>query len=246
MKDVEGFTSNGARLPAEIVFKICQLAEKQWKSGKTITVTDGRGTNLTAKIVKPSYAFGHITKPLASGEFVNWAGGFGGLCLWPEWTANGTVCFDAVTTFAEAPLRTPVKWTVENSRVVRVEGTPEHVQFFDNAIKNGGPDADHFGEIMIGLCPTATIRFDNMFAGLYLETERHAGVMHCAVGSSTDLYDDDGKTKAPSVRPAIHLDCMNLRPTIKIDDEYTTKDGRLVWVDHPEVQALAAKYGLAF
>jgi hypothetical protein len=245
MKDVEGFTGPGARLHAEIVFKICELAQAQWKNGKTITVTDDRGTHLTAKIVKPNYAFGHVPEPLRPTQFANWSGGFGGLCLWPEWTANGTAYFDVVTTF-ETRLQRPLKWTVKDGRVVKVEGDPEHVEFVERAIDGGGPDADHFGEIMIGLNPVATIRFDNMFAGVFLETERHAGVMHMAVGNSTDTQDEDGNFKLPSVRTKIHLDCMSLRPTIKIDDEFSVKDGRLVFVDHPEVQALAAKHGVTF
>jgi hypothetical protein len=245
MADIEGFTSPSARLPAEIVFKICELAERQWKNGKTITVTTPQGTNLTAKIVKPAYAFGHLKGPLQPGKFVNWASGFGGLCLWPEWSANGTVCFDTVTTF-EGRARTPLKWTVRDGRVVKVEGEPQHVEFIEKGIREGGTDSDHFAEIMIGLNPLADIRFDNMFAGLYMETERHAGVMHCAVGSSTDLEDDQGQTKTPSIRPSNHYDCMNLQPTIKIDDEYSVKDGRLLVVDHPEVQELAAKYGVSF
>jgi hypothetical protein len=243
MRDIEGFISPGARMPAEIVFKICQLAEQQWKNGKTFSVRTNQGTELTAQVTKSSYAFGHVKAPLQPGQFVNWSGGFGGLCLWPDWTANGTVCFDTVCTF-EGRNKTPMKWTVENGRVMKVEGQPEHIRFIENAIETGGPDANHFAEIMIGLNPAATIRFDNMFAGLYMEPERHAGVMHCAVGSSTDLEDEDGKLKTPSVRPKIHLDNLQLRPTILVDGEYSVNDGRLVQVDHPEVQALAAKYGL--
>src|ERR1051326_1880071 len=218
----------------ESVLKICELAERQWKNGKTFTVRTNQGTELTAQVTKTSYAFGHVKGPLQPGQFVNWSGGFGGLCLWPDWTANGTVCFDTVCTF-EGRNRTPMKWTVENGRVMKVEGQPDHIRFIENAIETGGPDANHFGEIMIGLNPAATIRFDNMFAGLYLEPERHAGVMHCAVGSSTDLEDDQGNPKTPSVRPRIHLDNLQLRPTILVDGEYSVNDGRLVWVDHPEV-----------
>lgn len=240
---IGGFTGPGARLHPEIVFKICEIAERQWKAGKTITVTLPLGTTLTAKIVKPNYAFGHVTGPLKKGQFVNWAGGFGGLCLWPEWTANGEVYFDTVTTFPERT-RTPLKWTVRDGRVVKVEGEPQHVEFIEGQIQAGGPDADHFGEIMIGLCPTARYQFDAMFNGIYMETERHAGVMHCAVGSSTDFQDEDGKPKTPSVRPTIHLDCMNMRPTILIDDELTIENGRLCAVDAPEVQELARKHGV--
>jgi hypothetical protein len=244
-RDLDGFTGPGARLPAEIVFKICELAERQWKNGKTITVTLPLGTTLTAKIVKPSFAFGHVTGPLRKGEFANWSGGFGGLCLWPEWTANGEVYFDTVATFAERT-RTPLKWTVRDGRVVKIEGESQHVEFLEAQMKAAGKDADHFGEIMIGLCPNARIQFTGMYNGLYMETERHAGVMHCAIGSSTDLEDDEGRPKTPSVRPSMHFDCMNIRPTIRIDDELSVDRGRLVFVDHPEVQQLAKQYGVAF
>jgi hypothetical protein len=241
MKDIEGLTSPGARLPAEIVFKICELATEQWKQGKSIKLTDSRGTNLTARITKPHYVFGHVSGPLKAGEFLNFAGGFGGLCLWPDWTANGVVFFDTVTTFAGRN-RTPLKWTVEKGRVIKVDGDPDQVRFIETAIEQGGQDGNHFGEIMIGLCPNARIQFDSMFGGLYLETERHAGVMHCAVGSSTDLYDEAGRPKAPSVAPKVHLDCMNLAPTIVIDETVSVDRGRLMVVDHPEVQELARKH----
>lgn len=243
MEDIRGLSAPGARFPAEIIFKICELSTEQWGNGKTMTLSCAHGTNLTAEITKPSHVFGHVSAPLGPGEFSNFAGGFGGLCLWPDWTANGTVYFDTVTTFA-GKSRTPLKWTVADGRVVSFEGDAEHVRFFENAVAGGGTDADHFGEIMIGLCPHARIQFDSMFGGLYLETERHAGVMHCAVGSSTDLYAEDGSPKAASVRPAIHLDCMNLAPTIRVDDELSVDAGYLTTLNHPEVRDLAAKYGI--
>jgi leucyl aminopeptidase (aminopeptidase T) len=244
MKDLQGLLGPGARFPAPVTFKICELATAQWKAGKTIQVTCGYGSDLSAEITAEHHAFGHISAPLRPGEFLNFAGGFGGLCLWPDWTANGVVYFDTLTTF-EGRNRTPLKWTVENGRVVDVEGEQDRVDFLKAAIAGGGQDADHFGEIMIGLCPTARLQFDSMFGGLYLETERHAGVMHCAVGSSTDLYDEAGNPKTPSVYPSIHLDCMNLRPTIRIDGELSVDDGRLVVLDHPDVQALAAEHGVS-
>jgi hypothetical protein len=243
MKDVRGLTSPGARFPAEIVFKICELATEQWRNAKTMRVTCEHGSDLSAEITKQSHVFGHVSAPLGPGEFSNFAGGFGGLCLWPDWTGNGVVCFDTVTNF-EGKARTPLRWTVSDGRVVGIEGEPEHVRFFEEAIEGGGTDADHFGEIMIGLCPHARIQFESMFGGLYLETERHAGVMHCAVGSSTDLYAEDGSPKMASVRPAIHLDCMNLAPTIVVDDEVSVDNGRLTVLDDPEIRELAAKYDI--
>jgi hypothetical protein len=244
MKDIRGLTTRGARFPAEVVFKICELATDQWRRTKTMRVTCGHGSGLSAEITKESHVFGHVSAPLGPGEFSNFAGGFGGLCLWPDWTANGVVYFDTVLTF-EGKARTPLRWTVSEGRVVDVDGESEHVRFIEDAIAGGGPDANHFGEIMIGLCPHSRIQFETgMFGGLYLETERHAGVMHCAVGSSTDLYAEDGTPKPASVRPSIHIDCMNLAPTIMVDDEVSVDRGRLTVLDHPDVRALAAKHDL--
>lgn len=243
MKDIAGLTSPGARFPAEIVFKICELATEQWQQAKTMKVTCGYGTELSAKITKPSYVFGHVMAPLGPGEFSNFAGGFGGLGMWPDWSANGTVYFDTVTTFPDRT-RQPLKWTVADGRVTKVEGEPEHVRFFEESFERAGTDANHFGEIMIGLCPQAKIQFDSMFGGLYLETERHAGVMHCAVGSSVDFYEEDGSPKAPSVRPPIHLDCMNLAPTLVVDDVVSIDRGRLTVLDAPEVKDLAKKHNV--
>lgn len=245
MADIGGLTSPGARLHAEIIFKICELATEQWKRGRTITITCSKGSNLTARILKRSYAFGHIPGPLKPGEFVNFCGGFGGLCLWPGWTGDGVIFFDVVTTFLDRA-KVPLKWTVKDGRVVKVEGQKEHVEFINDAIRTGGKDSDHYAEIMIGLCPTARIRMEDMFAGLHFETERHAGVMHNAVGSSTDFYNEDGSPKPASVRPTNHLDCMNLTPTIKIDDEVSVDNGRLTLLDHPEVRELARKHNATF
>src|SRR5580704_12386866 len=111
-------------------------------------VTCGYGTELSATITKPSYVFGHVMAPLGPGEFSNFAGGFGGLGMWPDWTANGVVYFDTVTTFPDRT-RQPLKWTVSEGRVTKVEGEDEHVRIFEESFERAGADANHFGEIMI-------------------------------------------------------------------------------------------------
>jgi len=242
-KDIDGLISPGARLHPEVIFKIVEVTQRQWRNAKTVTVTTDYGTKLTATVTKPNHVFGHITQTLKSGKFFNYAGGFGAVCMWPDWTANGDVAFDAVCNFNERT-RKPLKWTVREGRVVKVEGDPEHVEFINSYVAKNGPDANHFGEIMFGCNPLSRIGFTSMYNGIHMETERHAGVMHCAVGSSTDMEDEHGNQKTVSVRPAMHFDCMTLRPTIRVDDELSIENGRLKTLDDPAVQEVAKKYGL--
>lgn len=237
--------SEGAKFPAEIIYLVTQKVAAQWCRGKQIRITCAKGTDIKADITDPDnnivgwHATAGKMGEYDAGDstwmnrFGNFAGGFGVVGLWPGWTAEGVIYFDAAHTFKER-LRTPLKYTVEKGRVVKFEGDPEQVTFFEGIVERFGPDAAHLAEFMIGLNPKTLIDFSD---GTHMSVHRHAGALHTAIGMSVD--------NKRTVNPGIHLDNTILEPTIYIDDEICVEKGKLrVYYDDPEVLALLKKYDI--
>jgi len=224
---IETLCSRGARFPPEVVFEVAKRIMSQLQNSKTINVTCKKGSNLSAKIVKPEYVSGGPVRPMQTGDYIGaFAGGFGVIHIWPEWTADGVIFFDALDSF-EGKLATPLKCTVRNGRATRFEGQEEQVEFMKDATKceNG----DHFAELGLGINPALSIRFD---APVRWEAERHAGCLHCGIG------------RASRLPCKIHIDGFVPEPTILIDDEPCVKDGKLLILEDSEIRALSRKYGV--
>ena len=250
--DIDALASEGARFPAEIIFAVAQKVAKQWQKGKRIHITCDKGTDISAQILDPHNnvvgegcvteeggepVFFRRPKHLGTGPsdllFGNFAGGFGVVGMWPAWTAEGVIYFDAAHTF-RGKLRTPVKYTVEKGRVVKFEGEPEHIAFYNSIIKRFGEQARHLAEFMIGLNPKTRINLDDP---THMEAHRHAGALHCAIGQSVD--------SKRSVSPGIHLDNWIQKPTLYIDNQVCVKEGQLmVYYEDPEIIDLLKKYNI--
>jgi len=241
----DALASAGARFPAEIIFAVTRKVADQWCRGKRITITCDKGTNVTGEIRNPgkNVVGWHATAaPMGSfaegadswmNKFGNFAGGFGVVGVWPEWTAEGVMYYDAAHTF-KGRLKTPLKFVIRGGRVVEMDGDPEVVEFFSRLPERFGPDALHIGEFMIGLNPKTRIYLDD---GTHMEAHRHAGALHTAVGMSVD--------RDRTVNPGIHLDQLIIKPTIHIDDEICVEKGRLrVYYDDPEIVALLEKHDI--
>lgn len=247
--EIDSLASEGASFPVEIIFEVGKKVGNQWRNGKTIHITCDKGTDISAKILDPyNNVVGDGVPAEPGGEptlfrrvipkdgtyrglFGNFAGGFGVTGMWPAWTAEGVIYFDAAHTF-KGRLRTPVKYIVEKGRVVKVEGEPDQVNFYEWIFRKFGQDARHVAEFMIGLNPKARIYLDDP---THMEAHRHAGSLHCAIGMSID--------KKRTVNPGIHLDNWIEKPTIYIDDQICVDKGKLiVYYKDPEILALLEKY----
>ena len=129
----------------------------------------------------------------------------------------------------------PLKLTAEAGKVVKLEGNPNVVAFFERIFKKFGPEAMHVGEIMIGLNPWVDI-----LAGLnhyqHVYAHRAAGSCHICFGNSVDDF--------RTVKPGVHLDQYMIKPTILIDDQICVENGRLAIYDDPEFLALCREYGV--
>ena len=244
--DTQGLASKGAQFPAEIIFKVTQKVAAQWTGGKKIHITCDKGTDISGDINNPdkNVVGWHATAaPLGSyhegadswmNKFGNFAGGFGVVGVWPEWSAEGVMYYDAAHTFC-GRLEKPLKFTVEKGRVVKMEGaTPEILEFFQRLPERFGPDAHHLAEFMIGLNPWTRLNFDDP---THMEAHRHAGGLHTAIGMSVD--------RDRTVNPGIHLDQYIVEPNIFIDDVPCVEKGKLlVYYEDPEVMDLLKKYGI--
>ncbi len=239
----DALASEGARFPAEIIFAVTKKVADQWCGGKRITITCDKGTDVVGDIRDPDKnVVGWQTTVAPMGEsqfgagswlnkFGNFAGGFGVVGVWPEWSANGVMYYDAAHTF-KGLLVTPLKFVIKDGYVVEMDGDAEVVNFFKALPDRFGPDALHIGEFMIGLNPKTRIYLDN---GVHMEAHRHAGALHTAVGMSVD--------RDRTVNPGIHLDQWIHHPTIYIDDDICVEKGKLrVYYDDPEILALLDKY----
>ena len=243
MDSLHALCTEGARFPMEITFEVCRKVFYQWRNGKEIHVTASNGTDIRAEL-KPEYVIGGPMLPVEPGTFEVFAGGTGDVGMWPAYTAEGVIVFDCLHTFAGL-VEPKTKMYVEKGQVVKIEGAPEHVKFFEDLKKEYGPDAWHLGELMIGLCPKARVTIEDPS---HLEAHRHAGCLHAATGMSVDFYDDptDRTTlkSTSSVDPGIHLDHLVIEPNIYIDGELCVEKGRLLVLDDPEILALAKKLGV--
>jgi leucyl aminopeptidase (aminopeptidase T) len=251
MPDIDALASEGARFPADIIFEVGKKVAKQWQGGKTIRITCDKGTNISAQILDPLnnvVGDGTIAEPDGEpvylrrvkikpgkwrGLFGNFAGGNGVVGMWPAWTAEGVIYFDAAHTF-KGRLTKPLKYTVEKGRVVKVEGEQDKVDFFEGIFRQFGEDSRHLAEFMIGLNPKTRLNFDDP---THMEAHRHAGALHCGMGSSVD--------SKRSVKPGIHLDNWIEKPTVYIDDTLCVEKGKLlVYYQDPEILALLKAHNI--
>lgn len=238
----ESMASKSVKFPPEIIFCMATKIARQWKRGKKITVQCSRGSNLTAEI-KAQHVIGEegAGAPLGTkilegkprrSRFGAFEGGFGTVGIWPEWSANGVAYFDAAHGIVGL-LQTPLKCTVENGYVKKLEGDPNVVNFFERLFRQFGQEAKHIGEIMIGLNPWVDV-LAGLNAFQHLLSHRAAGTVHICFGNSIDDF--------RTVKPGIHMDQLIIKPTILIDDTVCVENGRLAIYDDPEFIELCNQY----
>jgi len=115
-----------------------------------------------------------------------------------EGTANGVF----VTNYAPTrKLKEPVKLTVENGRVKRVEGEEEFSSFLNDLIHRER-NADNIAEFGVGTNGRA-VRFDNI-----LEAEKILGTCHIAIG--------DNSSFGGTVKANVHIDLLIEKPTVEL------------------------------
>ncbi|MEM1524837.1 MAG: aminopeptidase [Nitrososphaerales archaeon] len=129
-----------------------------------------------------------------------------------EGTANGVIVFDT-SMDGIGLLKEPIRLTVNNGKVVKIEGGHE-AERLKEIIENADENAKNIAEFAIGTNPKAKI------IGILAEDKKRIGSVHFALGSNFTL---GGKIKSK-----IHIDGLIKEPTVIVDGREVAKDGKLI------------------
>lgn len=129
---------------------------------------------------------------------------------------NGVIVFDGSIPNLRlgGPLRNPVRCTVRDGNIVKVEGGPEADMIAKVWAAMGDASVYNIAQLAVGLNPEVLI-----LSGVWAQDHGAWGTVHIGIGTSTNL---GGTTKAAS-----HFDGMMYRPTLTLDGQVILKDGVL-------------------
>ncbi|MDY6965574.1 MAG: aminopeptidase [Halobacteriota archaeon] len=207
----------------EDVYRLSREITNFLAKSKEIHITSKQGTDLTASIegiwaVEGPYKWvGGIVRE--AGEVAQFPDGeaWGGP---REGTANGVLVIDGaisreICNNPEGPDE-PLKITVEEGKVVNVEGGKEAGEV--RKLIDTYPGADNLSEIAIG-----TNRFAEFMGHCDAWDKKVAGGIHVAIGENTWQIYPYG-----TVDCAIHLDMVIRRSTVEVDGDLILRDGKLL------------------
>ena len=221
MGSTPGSLISAGRFPLPLYCEIGERASRIVKNARMIRYTTASGTDVTFEGPK-GVSYG---KPLEPG---NWAI-FPpmGINLYPE-NANGVLVPDE--TALTGRLSSPVKFTVENNFVTKIEGASGAERDAIETFRNGKFYVRH---TVIGLNPKV-----RMVNAPEFERERAAGTTYLGIDGTgpSGLID---RTK-PGFS---HLDMIFDTPSVYIDGEIIVRDRRLLLLDDPDLLQIASKYG---
>jgi leucyl aminopeptidase (aminopeptidase T) len=209
----------------------CAKVKASFKRANRVRVQTDLGTNITVGVKgrEAKSDDGDCRKPGKGGNLPA-----GEVFISPKLgESNGVIVFDgSITLDKTIVIKKPMKVTVENGYVTKVEGGNEARQLqaylheagersYEMA-KNGeltmdkakeySRNATNLGELGIGLNPKARI------VGNVLEDEKVLGTVHFAIGSN---YDQDALA-------LIHSDGIVKNPTLTIDGKTIMKKGKML------------------
>ena len=241
-----------AQTPYELVSEIRKQAALTYRVGLPFMLEDVNGTHLEGSIA------GFLAKPVCPENSTYSPSRFdeGFYLPWPEWVhppvniANtcGVLVFDCMLSWwsryvgISPYFEYPITMTVENNRIVSIEGRKEAdalKKFLTDMSERVGDSVWDFPCMHHGVHPQAIIgkhQCPNINVRRTIE-HSHSSNMHFHIGTqhSQVLLPDD-------YQYWMHCTGDIRHPTLKIGDTYAMIDGHLTALDHPEVKAVAEKY----
>lgn len=187
-------------------------AMKALEGVEKVRVTSKKGTDFTVTIKdRPAL---EVTSIKRRGQMM------GPLPLWAEVAfaavedqTEGTMVVDGVMLGIGLPgqVETPITWTLEGGRAVKIEGGEEAERL--RKVIDGVENADVIGEFAFGVSEVAPF-------GTPSEKGR-VGTVHCALGDNHNAYPGGQNVSA------LHLDGVVLEASLQIVDDgrYIIKDG---------------------
>ncbi|MDN5346525.1 MAG: aminopeptidase [Clostridia bacterium] len=189
------------------------------KKAKTIRVTTPKGTdisgNIDGRLPLPAYSIAEETYNHAS--FPS-----GEVMIAPiEGTAEGIAIIDT-SMGGIGKINTPIKLTVKEGKVVKIEGG-EEAERLRKLVERSGEGADNLAEFGIG------INHKGIVTGNKNEDKKIAGTAHVALGDNHAFGGRLVEGIAGEVEANVHLDGVMQQVTIYVDGEKIVDNGRLLF-----------------
>jgi leucyl aminopeptidase (aminopeptidase T) len=235
--DADTFTSDAAVYPMDLLHAIeLRLYEMlQQPDGTPFEITSPGGTRLKGEVWRNRTGQGWgVTAGLLPGDFLMWPPGVVGFL--PPKQLEGVAVFESFTGYGKTS--EPVSYTIENQRIVRVDGgwEADEIRAAIKAADNGNFAA----EIMFGVNPRSRVDL-NRRPEVPLEAERTPQTLHVGIG-------DEKLAGAPlrATKPdgtTFHTDGMMIYPTLTVGSSVVLANGRLPFLEEDAFRALASEFG---
>jgi 2,5-dihydroxypyridine 5,6-dioxygenase len=234
--DADTFTSEAAVYPMDLLHAIeLRLYEMlQQPDGTPFEITSPRGTQLRGEVWRNRTGQGWgVTAGLMPGDFLMWPPGVVGFL--PPKQLEGIAVFESFTGYGRTS--EPVTYTIENQRVVRVDGGWEADEI--GAAIKASDNGDYAAEIMFGANPRSRVDLNRPLTPL--EAERTPQTLHVGIG--------DEKLAGATLRATkpngttFHTDGMMIYPTLTVGSELVLDHGRLPFLEEDGFRSLAAEFG---
>jgi 2,5-dihydroxypyridine 5,6-dioxygenase len=195
---------------------ICEKVAELFTQANEVTITTPFGTNLVV-IAKDRKGNAHSCVVERPGQFSaapNIEANFSPV----EGTMEGIFVADAsIPYLGIGMLSTPVTFTIEAGRVIKVEGGNEAERLKIIWEEQNDPNVYNIAQVAIGLNPEVRAPIGRLGCNY---DEGAFGTVHIGIGTSASL---GGKVKAST-----HFDAVMTKPTLKLDGKVLLKDGELV------------------
>ncbi|TMV07454.1 aminopeptidase [Arenibacterium halophilum] len=127
-------------------------------------------------------------------------------------SAEGVIVADAsVPYYGIGVLEEPIRFTVKNGRVSKIEGGRQARELDKLLAKQGAPEVYNIAQISFGLNP------DCPMEGVMLHDEGVYGTSHIGIGTSVLLGGE--------VKTLTHFDALMWQPTLELDGKVVLRDG---------------------
>lgn len=127
-------------------------------------------------------------------------------------SAEGVIVADAsVPYYGIGVLEEPIRFTVANGRVTKIEGGRQARELDKLLAKQGAPEVYNIAQISFGLNP------DCPMEGVMLHDEGVYGTSHIGIGTSVLLGGE--------VKTLTHFDALMWLPTLELDGKIVLRDG---------------------
>ena len=232
-----------AQTPYELVSEIRYQTSLAYKAGLPWQLTDENGTHLEGKIEPvSSWSVPYASRRELASPYRPW----------PEWlhapiaisNTSGIFIFDCMLSWwsryigISPNFSTPIRLTIENCRIVKIEGGSEADalrRFLASMHERLGDGVYDFTHLHSGVHPTAFVEPHQCPSPLYRRLIDHA--------HSSNIHFHIGAPQATPTYPYwMHITGDVRRATFRVGDTIVHDRGHLIALDHPAVLAVAKKY----